>query len=431
VQAHCRSGSRRTSKLPGGGKPTLPTRLRHRRQQGSGKPTQPAQRGQPKARGQGKPTCRWEICCSQERRGSPDQRAKKQRQKEAAADRHQAAARERPPSSVGEGTRSVPLSAADPKCELHDTVSVDRPQLTAPKVGRAETSHSDSRLNRDPATRLRLESRCELARYLRAGTDYSSPLAVRRIIQVADEDVMGSLTAVCRLDREVQELSITHPSGDPIEQMESVVQMYEEEMLEWEWTRTVHPDSDADPDLMQRLRLADTAWTQQVLRQVTKMFCMAEEICDTATKAGWQPCAYSIYRWRMEQEIRHLYFCFGGPDEEEAVVKAQKKVKLWLTKAHEGVEGARDHIGSHLREVVEAGEIQRHTSIPGLELAHFCRHNGPPDESQPCAVQDEAAIQRACRAGEADPKRLQSVCGKSLQSSRPVGLGQGAGGARR
>jgi hypothetical protein len=30
--------------------------------------------------------------------------------------------------------------------------------------------------------------------------------------------------------------------------MESVVQMYEEEMLEWERTRTIHPDSDADPD---------------------------------------------------------------------------------------------------------------------------------------------------------------------------------------
>jgi hypothetical protein len=33
--------------------------------------------------------------------------------------------------------------------------------------------------------------------------------------------------------------------------------------------------------------------------------------------------------------------------------------------------------------VVEAGEIQMHTAIPGLELAHFCRHNGPPHESRP------------------------------------------------
>jgi hypothetical protein len=59
-----------------------------------------------------------------------------------------------------------------------------------------------------------------LARYLKAGTDYLSPLAVRRIIQVANEDITGSLTAVCRIDREVHKLSITHPGGDPIEQME-------------------------------------------------------------------------------------------------------------------------------------------------------------------------------------------------------------------
>ncbi len=72
------------------------------------------------------------------------------------------------------------------------------------------------------------------------------------------------------------------------------------------------------------------------------MSCMATEICDTSTKAKWQPCAYSIYRWRMEQ-IRHLYACFGGPEEEEAVAKAQKKAKVWLTKGHEGVERARDH----------------------------------------------------------------------------------------
>jgi hypothetical protein len=78
-------------------------------------------------------------------------------------------------------------------------------------------------------------------------------LAVQRIIQVADEDVMGSLTAVCGLDRDVHKLSTTHPSGDPIEQMESLVQMYKEEMLEWERTRTVRPDLDADPDSTQEL----------------------------------------------------------------------------------------------------------------------------------------------------------------------------------
>ncbi len=40
--------------------------------------------------------------------------AMKRRQEEAAADRHQAAAGERPPSSVREGIGPVPLSATDP-----------------------------------------------------------------------------------------------------------------------------------------------------------------------------------------------------------------------------------------------------------------------------------------------------------------------------
>jgi hypothetical protein len=133
-----------------------------------------------------------------------------------------------------------------------------------------------------------------LARYLKARTDYLSPFEVRRIIQVADEDITGSLTAVCRLDREVHELSVTQPGGDPIEQMESMVQMYEEEILECERTRTVYQDSAADtnPDLVQELigqklvealekilwedeaaecpplRLADMEWTRQVLQLV-------------------------------------------------------------------------------------------------------------------------------------------------------------------
>ncbi len=61
--------------------------------------------------------------------------AKKRQQKEAAADRHQAAAGEQPLSSVGKEARFVPLTATDPKCKLRDTVSADQPQLTAAKVG--------------------------------------------------------------------------------------------------------------------------------------------------------------------------------------------------------------------------------------------------------------------------------------------------------
>ncbi len=46
-------------------------------------------------------------------------------QKEAAANRHLAAAGEQPPSSVGEEGRFVPLSATYPKCKLRDTVSAE------------------------------------------------------------------------------------------------------------------------------------------------------------------------------------------------------------------------------------------------------------------------------------------------------------------
>jgi hypothetical protein len=280
-----------------------------------------------------------------------------------------------------------------------------------------------------------------------------SPLAVRRIIQVADEDVVGSLTAVCRLDREVHKLSATHPGGDPIEQMESVVQMYEEEILEWERTKIVCPGSvtDAVPDLMQEptgrklvevlekiqaedkaaecppLRLVDTEW----MRQATKVSCMAEEICDTTIKAGWQACAYSIYRWRLEQEVRHLYACFSGPDEEEAVAKAQKKAKTWLTKAHEGVERARDHKGLHLSEVVKTGEIQRHIAVPGLEF-------GTP-LSASWASQREPTLRGAspgrhsaglpCMGSESGTST--ECLRRNLRSSGPVGLGQGASSARR
>jgi hypothetical protein len=44
----------------------------------------------------------------------------------------------------------------------------------------------------------------------------------------------------------VQELSEYCPDEDPIEQMESIVQMFEDEILEWEQTRTICPDPDAE-----------------------------------------------------------------------------------------------------------------------------------------------------------------------------------------
>ncbi len=122
--------------------------------------------------------------------------AMERRQKEAAADRHQAAAGERPPSSVREGIGPVRLSATDPGRKMRDAVGSDRPQLTAAKADRVETSRNDLRLNCDPAVRLHLEATSALARDLTAGMDCLPPLAVRRI---TNKDVMGSPTAVCRL----------------------------------------------------------------------------------------------------------------------------------------------------------------------------------------------------------------------------------------
>jgi hypothetical protein len=71
------------------------------------------------------------------------------------------------------------------------------------------------------------------------------PIAVLRIIQVTREGAEASLNAICWLDKEVRELSEFHPNEDRIGLMESVVQMFEEEILEWERIRTVRPDSAA------------------------------------------------------------------------------------------------------------------------------------------------------------------------------------------
>ena len=64
-------------------------------------------------------------------------------QEEAAADRHQAAAGERPPSSVREGIGPVPLSATDPGRKMRDAVGSDQRQLTAAKADRIETSRNE------------------------------------------------------------------------------------------------------------------------------------------------------------------------------------------------------------------------------------------------------------------------------------------------
>ncbi len=112
--------------------------------------------------------------------------AKERWQREAAAERHQAAAGEQPPLFAREGTGLLSSPAIDPKTGLCDIVGTDRRQLTAAKISRVETSHSDPKPVDDPAAKLRLEARCKIAGCLKTVTDNLSPLAVQRIIQVAN-----------------------------------------------------------------------------------------------------------------------------------------------------------------------------------------------------------------------------------------------------
>jgi hypothetical protein len=201
-----------------------------------------------------------------------------------------------------------------------------------------------------------------------------------------------------------------------------MVQICEEEVLDWMRTRTIHPDSDMDLDpaegptgqkLVEALEETlikeeatkypplgskDAARMLQVLEQATKVLCLGEEVRDTTTKGDWQPCAYHIYQWQMDQEVGHLCALFGGPDEDEVRVKAQRQAKEWLAKAHETVERAREP-GLHLRKV------------SGLNLVRYCRHDGPPTVSRPCSEQAHAAIQRACRTWGDSPGCIRRFCG--------------------
>jgi hypothetical protein len=83
----------------------------------------------------------------------------------------------------------------------------------------------------------------------------------------------------------------------------------------------------------------NTDCTWQVLQQATKVSRMAREICDGSTKAEWQPCAYSNYRQAMEQEIRHLYTCFGGLGEEEAAEEGgrQSIARSWYRRGETSI----------------------------------------------------------------------------------------------
>jgi hypothetical protein len=102
----------------------------------------------------------------------------------------------------------------------------------------------------------------------------------------------------------------------------------------------------------------------------------------------------------MDQEVGHLYALFGGHEEDEVRVKGRRLAKARLAKAHDSVEGAREHMGLQLRRVSK------------LNIGLQCQHDGPPTESRPCEQQAQAAIQRADRAWESGPRRMRELCGE-------------------
>jgi hypothetical protein len=104
--------------------------------------------------------------------------------------------------------------------------------LPAREPANIEVPHIDPRPLDKPTGKPCLEAECELAGYLKTGTEDISPLAVRRIIQIVREGAKDSLDAISLLDKEVYELSESRPNKDPIEQMESVMQMFEDKILE-------------------------------------------------------------------------------------------------------------------------------------------------------------------------------------------------------
>jgi hypothetical protein len=341
--------------------------------------------------------------------------AKRRRQTEADAEEQQAAAGERPSSPVREDEEELPPLVDDPAGQ----------QVTAAAItGREGAAHENSESIKSFEEILRKEAREMLTGYLRDGTEYLSASTVRRVVQVASMSVVGSAIAVSRLDKEVRRVTTTYPDEDPVTLADHMVRMCEEEVLDWMRTRTVHPGPDADPypawsptgqELVEDLEkiLAreeadkypppgskEDAWMMKALEQATKVLCLAEEACDKTTKGDWQACTYQKYRWRMDQEVGHLYALFRGPEEEEVRIKGQRLAKAGLAKALDSVEGAWRCMGLQLRRASK------------LNGARQCRHDGPPTESRRCEEQARAAIQRADRAWRSGPRRMRELCGE-------------------
>ncbi len=355
--------------------------------------------------------------------------AKRRRQKEATTDERQVATGEQPSSPVGEELEAAPPLVEDPADWLQGAANADQQQSAAAEAGHGEAAHENSESIRRFEEILRQEARGMVTGYLRDGTDYLSASTVRRVVQVAGMSVVGSAMAVSRLDREVHRITTTYPDEDPATLADHMVRMCEEEVLDWMRTRTVHPGPDADPDpagspmgqrLVEDLEKTITkeeankdpppgskedVWMMKVLEQATKVLCLAEEARGNTTKGDWQPCTYQRYRWRMDQEVGHLYALFGGSDEDEVRVKGRRQAKAWLAKAHESVEGAREHMGLQLRRASK------------LNVARQCQHDGPPAESLPCEEQARTAIQWANCAWEGGLKRMQELCSASPEAA--------------
>ncbi len=167
--------------------------------------------------------------------------AKRRRQTEAdtGAEEQQVDAGERPPSPVREDEEEPPPLAEDPAGQ-----QVTAAAVTGCEGGAHENSESIKRFEEI----LHEEARGMLTGYLKNGTEYLSTSTVRRVVQVASMSVVGSAIAVSRLDKEVRRVTGTYPDEDPVMLADQMVQMCEEEVLDWMRTRTVHPGPDADPD---------------------------------------------------------------------------------------------------------------------------------------------------------------------------------------
>jgi hypothetical protein len=195
----------------------------------------------------------------------------------------------------------------------------------------------------------------------------------------------------------------------------------------------VHPGPDADPDpagsptgqeLVDDLEKVlaeeeaerypppgskEDAWMMKVLEQATKVHCFAEEICNETTKEDWQPCAYQLYWWQMDQEVSHLYALFGGPEEDEVRVKGQRLAKVWMDKAVNSIERARKCVGL------------RFQGMSGLDGPRQCHHDRPPMESRPCEIQARTATRRVDRTWRRGPRRVPTCSGLTGGAGEPDG----------